>query len=90
MVWITAGPAGCGCVKLEQPGKPGEAEKVRVQRREILLIVLLAVLVLLYASITADRGSGIIAGQKAQAERLNDLDDEVLGAPVAEPEPDEE
>ena len=88
-MWITAGPTGRAYVKLEQPGKPGEAEKVRVQRREILLIVLLAVLVLLFASITADRGSGIIAGQKAQAERLNDLDEEVLGAPGAETEPDD-
>jgi hypothetical protein len=61
-----------------------------MQRREILLVVLLAMLVLLYASIAADRAPGIIAGQKAQAERLNELDEEVLGAPGAGPEQDGE
>ena len=90
MVWIEAGPAGRAWAKLAPPGRPGAAEEIRVQRREILLIVLLAVLVLLYASITSDRGEGIIAGQKAQAERLKGLDEEVLGAPETEPDLDDQ
>jgi hypothetical protein len=59
-------------------------------RREILLMAPLAMLVLLYASIAADPAPGIIAGQKAQAERLNELDDEVLGAPGTGPQQDGE
>ena len=85
-----AGPAGCACAKLVRPGGPGKPEKTRVQRREILLIMLLVVLVLFYVSIAADRAPGIIAGQKAHAERLNELDEEVLGTPPAGSEQDGE
>ena len=80
-----AGFAGRGCAKLARPGRLGAAEEIHVQWRETLLIVLLAVPVPLYASIAADSGPGIIAGQKAQAERLKDLDEEVPGVPGAEP-----
>lgn len=46
-------------------------------------MVLLAGPVLLCASVAADGGLGVIAGQKDQAERLKDPDEEVLGAPGA-------
>ena len=56
-----------------------------MHRRAILLLILLVVLVLFYASVAVDRAPHIISGQKAQTERLNRLDEQVLEAPAARP-----
>ena len=52
-----------------------------MQRRAILLLILLAALVLFYASVALERAPTIISGQKAQTEQLNELDERVFGEP---------
>lgn len=50
-----------------------------MQRRAILLFVLLAVLALFYASVARKSMPAISAGNKAQVQMLNRLDEQVLG-----------
>ena len=57
-----------------------------MQRRAILLLVLLGVLALFYASVTRKSVPTISAGNKAQVQLLNRLDEQVLGTVGAEPE----
>lgn len=50
-----------------------------MQRRAILLFVLLVVLAVLYATVTRDNIPAITAEQEAQTKALEQLDEEVLG-----------
>jgi hypothetical protein len=52
-------------------------------------LILLGALALLYASVTANRAPSVIARHKAQSERLNQLDEQVLGTPGITPDEDE-
>lgn len=50
-----------------------------MQRRAILLLVLLGVLALFYASVTRKSVPAITAEQQTQTRTLNQLDEQVLG-----------
>jgi len=52
-----------------------------MHRRAILLLILLVVLAIFYASVAVDPAPRIISGQKAQTEQLNRLDEQVFDAP---------
>lgn len=75
------GPEWRVCAKLAAPGGPGWPKGTDMHRRAILLLILLVVLAVFYASVAVDRAPVIISSQKAQTEQLNRLDEQVLSAP---------
>ena len=58
-----------------------------MQRRAILLLVLLGVLVLFYIVVSGRSMTGIAARQKSQTATLEQLDERALGASERETEP---
>lgn len=86
MFAVGGGPQYRVCAKLGSPGGPGRPEGAEVQRRAILLLILLVVLALFYASVTLDRVPDIVSSQKAQTDQFNRLDEQVLEAPDAVPD----